>query len=111
MATLQQILEEQNLEAKIDKRIEKCVNLFLKKNKKSKQVYTRKEADAIIIYNRDNLLKYTLILNEQLNSFITKLEGLNRTTLIYLKNKNHKDGRHQTMGSIKNTIPRSSKHN
>ena len=31
MATLQQILEEQNLEAKIDKRIEKCVNLFLKK--------------------------------------------------------------------------------
>ena len=75
MATLQQILEEQNLEAKIDKRIEKCTNFFLKKKiKKFKQVYTRKEADAIILFKRDDLLKYTLFLNEQLNSNITKLE-------------------------------------
>ena len=73
-AFLQQIVQEEiDREAKIDKRIEKSVKRFLNHNRQFKQVEQREGCDAIIIYYRNDLSKYNMVLNGEKNAFLDDL--------------------------------------
>ena len=100
----QQIQEEIQREAKIDKRIENIKKKFLKQqaNRKYRVVSTRKEANAILLFDRTNLTKFDVVLNNESNEFLRWDESNPRYTRIYLKNKNPHDAKISTYGDIKN---------
>ena len=108
MSLLRQIQEEMEREAKIDRAIESIKRRFLKQqvNKKYRIVSTRKEADALLIFDRNDLSKYSFALNEDYCNSLTQLISLNSSTVVYLKNRNPRDSKTSALGDIKNIAPR-----
>ena len=107
MATLQQIQEEIQREAAIDAKIEKLKNNFIKQpaNRKYRIIPTKKDADAVLLFNRSNLTRYNIILCKENNKFIDACDEEPSIIMIYLKNKNPHDAKASTYGDIKKTKP------
>ena len=105
--SLQTIQQEMQQEAKIDKTINGIVNRLLKynENKKYRIVSSKKQSDAILVFNRYNLSTYSFVLNEENNEDIIRYERDNRITMVFLKNKNPHDAKRATYGDIRNIIP------
>ena len=105
--SLQTIQQEMQQEAKIDKTINGIVNRLLKynENKKYRIVSSKKQSDAILVFNRYNLLTYSFILNEENNEALNEYERDSRITMVYLKNKNTHDAKRATYGDIRNIVP------
>ena len=103
--TLQQIQEEIEREAKIDKRIENSVKRFLKRNRQFKRVEQREDCDGIIIFYRDDLSKYNMILNGEENTFLDDPDFCDRLTLVFVKNKNKHDNKLHTYSFLRKHAP------
>ena len=108
MSLRQQIEEEMQREAKIDKIIESIKRRFLKQqvNRKYRIVSTRKEADAILIFNRNDISNYSFVLNADWAEETAQIISLNSSTVFYLKNRNPRDSKTSTLGDIKNIAAR-----
>ena len=100
-----QIQEEIDREAKIDRLIEAKTKKFLKENKQFYRVGQRKGCDAIMVYYRDDLSRYHIKLNVELNDYTDRLDELPRATLIYIKNKNKHDNRLHTYSFLRESAP------
>ena len=101
-----QIEEEMEREAEINRKIEIYKRKFLKEkgNSKYRIVSTRKEANAVIIYDRTNIKSCTLILNSEKDKEIDDCERSDRYTLVFLKNKNPRDTRLTTIGDMHKNV-------
>ena len=97
----QQIQNEIEREAKIDRMIEAKVKKFFKKNKQFYRVDETKDHDAILIFSRDDLTKYQIYLKVEIKNYTDRLDQLQRVTLIYIKNKNKHDNRLHTYSFLK----------
>ena len=86
-----QIQQEIDREAKIDRMIEAKVKKNLKENRQFYRVSQRKGCDGIMIFYRDNLLKYYMVLNGEKNTFLDDPNFLDGITLVFVKNKNKHD--------------------
>ena len=64
MSLQQQIQKEIDEEARIEKKIERVTNCFIKRETKNKyaKTYNRKDADACIMFDFENPLNYNFIL-------------------------------------------------
>ena len=100
-----QIQQEMDREAKIDRMIEAKTKKFLKENKQFYRVGQRKGCDAIMVYYRDDLSRYHIKLNVELNDYTDRLDELPRATLIYIKNKNKHDNRLHTYSFLRESAP------
>ena len=78
---------------------------FLKENRQFYRVGQRKGCDAIMVYCRDDLSRYHIKLNMELNDSTDRLDELPRVTLIYIKNKNKHDRKMHTYSFIKGSTP------
>ena len=105
--SLQTIQQEMQQEAKIDKTINGIVKRLLKCNQNNRYriVSSKKQSDAILIFNRYNLSTYSFVLNEKNNEALNEYERDSRITMVYLKNKNTHDAKRATYGDIKNILP------
>ena len=104
-----QIQREMQREAKIDKTIERLLKIFLKQpgNKKYKTIPSKKGADAVLIFERLDIVKYSMFLCDENNEFLEEcIENPSLVTLVFLKNKNPHDARSITYGDIRSTLPR-----
>ena len=88
---LQQIQQEMDREAKIDKLIEKDINFFLKINKQYYVVNKVEKCDSILYFDRRT---FPLIMKFSPNNNLT-MEQINNNnyTKIFLKNKNPHDAK------------------
>ena len=100
-----QIQEEIDREVKIDRLIEAKTKKFLKENKQFYRVGQRKGCDAIMVFYRDDLSRYHIKLNVELNDYIDRLDEFPRATLIYIKNKNKHDNRLHTYSFLRDSAP------
>ena len=102
MSLQQQIQIEIDEEARIDRKIELFKKKFLKQksNRKYKLVPTRKDANMIVIFDRTNITKYDVVLNDETDESLKSCEASPRYTMVYLKNKNPRDVRLNTIGDI-----------
>ena len=107
MSLQQQIQQEMEQEARIDKAIDSFVKRFLKQNqnKKNRIVQTRRESDAIFIFIRKQLSTYNLVLNDPNDENLSRYESDNQITMIFLKNKNPRDTKQNTIGDIIKSPP------
>ena len=105
--SLQTIQQEMQQEAKIDKTINGIVNRLLKwnENKRYRIVSSRKQSDAILVFNRYNLSTYSFVLNEENNEALNEYEHDSRITMVFLKNTNPHDTKRATLGDIRNIVP------
>ena len=103
MSLQQQIQREINEEARIDKRIESFKKRLMKLhcNRKYRIIPNNKGADAMIVFNRNNLSKYNIVLYEENNETLATIENNPKYTLIFLKNKNPHDAKLSTYGDLK----------
>ena len=102
MATLQQIEEEMQREARIEQRIENIKKKFLKHNRKYRLVETKDKAHAFLVLNRNDLSTYHLISYEE--ETISKLENTPELVVFLLKNTNPHDSRKTTNGDIRKNL-------
>ena len=96
-----QIQDEMDREAEIDRMIEAKTKKFLKANKQFYRVGQIKGCDAIVIFFRDDLSRYHIKLNVELNDYMDRLDEIPRATLIYIKNKNKHDNRLHTYSFLR----------
>ena len=103
-----QIEEEIQREAEIDKRIENIKKRFLKQqaSKKYRIIPTKKDADAVLLFNRSDLRNYNIVLCKENNEFIEMCDNESTITTIFLKNKNPHDAKASTYGDIRKTNPK-----
>ena len=66
---------------------------------------TRKQADAILVFFRENIANFSFFLNEENNEALNKFEHDKNITLVYLKSTNPHDAKRSTYGYIKNILP------
>ena len=107
MSLLQQIQQEINREAIIDKRIDRIVKRFLKDPiyRKYRVVPTKPQADAILVLDRNDLSNFYVIFNKDTET-LSPFENAPTIKLVFLKNKKTHDKRNTTLGDIKaNHIP------
>ena len=107
MSLQQQIQREIDEEARIDKKIENFKKRFLKfkSNRKYIITETRKESHIIIIFDRENMSSYNVFYNNEKDEQLKECETNPRYTMIFLKNKNPRDTKSNTIGDIIN-IPK-----
>ena len=108
MSLQQQIQEEIQREAFIDKRIENIKKRFFKQpaNRKYRIVSTRKEADSVLLFDRTDLTKYSMFLCGEHNEVLEMCDNEPTITKIYLKNKNPHDAKASTYGDIRRSAPK-----
>ena len=108
MSLQQQIEEEMQQEARIDIKIEGIKRRFLKQqaNRKYRFVPSKKDADAMLVFNRKDLSSYSFILNKDWTEDLMLLADHGNFTIVYLKNKNPRDSKNSTLGDIKNIASR-----
>ena len=94
-------------EAVFEKRKQAFIKKFLKQhsNRKYKIVVNIKDADLIILLNKYDISKYVIIVNDN-NKEIVPEEGKDIYTEIYLKNKNPRDRKLNTIGDLTSTSGR-----
>ena len=97
----QQIQNEIEREAKIDRMIEAKTKKFLKKNKQFYRVDETEDYDAILIFYRNDLTNYQIYLKVEIENCTDCLDILPKVTLIYIKNKNKHDNRLHTYSFLK----------
>ena len=104
-----QIQEEIDKEAEIDRLIQSKLKRFLRTTKNLKQVYSQKECDTIIVFDRDDLSSihaFYIDIPEK------EIDLPDRTTVVYLKNKNnHNSHLHQYSYLTKKLQYKHTKHN
>ena len=88
----------------IDLEIEKIFSRWLKHNKHFCRVKTREESTAIFIFNREDLSRYNLIYNKDIDDKIEKFINDKSFTLIYIKNTNPHDRNRSTLGHIRRKV-------
>ena len=98
---IQAIEREIQQEAKIDKTIEKLTTRWFKQHKHFRRVDTREKSTAMIIFNRAELHKYTLIYNEENNPTLDSYMNDDRLTVIFVRNTNPRDRNKNTLGCIR----------
>ena len=82
-----------------EKKVEINKRRFLKSNPKFKEVDTKKEADALLIVDRDKPYRHDIRLNGFSDGYIEGLKGAG-FDVYYLKNTNHHDRKRATIGFI-----------
>ena len=107
MSLQQQIQREIDEEARIDKKIENFKKHFLKRKANRKYIITetRKESHIIIIFDRENMARYDIFYNNEKDEQLNRCETNPRYTMLYLKNRNPRDTKSNTIGDIIN-VPR-----
>ena len=101
--TLRQSIErEQQEEERLNKRIELFKKKFLKQRayRKYKLVPNIEEADIIILLKRNKLSEFAIMVNNNKNEEILSEEGKKVYEIFYLKNKNPRDGKLNTIGDF-----------
>ena len=98
----QQIQQEIDREAKIDRMIESKVKKFLKENRQFYRVDHYTNCDATIIYCRDDLTRWYIRLSHEDNY---PIEDLDKVTCVYIKNKNKHDNRLHTYSFLRDRVP------
>ena len=103
-----ELQREMQLEAEIDKKIEKLKKSFLKQpsNRKYRIIPTKDGADAVLLFDRSDLRTYNIVLCKDNNEFIEMCDREPTITKIYLKNKNPHDAKATTLGDIRKSAPR-----
>ena len=102
--TLRQSIElEMQEEALFEKRLELFKKKFLKQksNRKYKLVSSIEESDIIVLLNKYDLSKYMVVVNDGKNGIVSE-DGKKLYAEFYLKNKNPRDRRLNTIGDITN---------
>ena len=106
---LQQIQNEMEEEAKIDRIISSKLKKILNSTKNVKQVYKQEDCDMILIFNRDNL---TSIQSMYVDDPKEKINFSERETIFYFKNKNTHGSKHQQLNYMNKKLKyKHSKHN
>ena len=90
------------------KKSENIKRRFLKKNPKFKEVDTKKDADALLIIDRDKPNSHDIRLNGFSDEYIEGLKG-SGFDVYYLKNTNLHDGKKATIGFINRVAKPASK--
>ena len=86
-----------------EKKIKNIKKRFFKKHPKFKEVETKKDADALLIIDRDNPGTHDIRLNGFSDEYIEGLKGAG-FEVYYLKNTNHHDRRQATIGFINRRV-------
>ena len=101
----QQIQQEIDREAEIDRMIEVMVKTFLKRNKQFYRVPELNGCDAVLFYFRDDLTRYHIKLYTEGNEGFKKLHELRGLSFVYLKNKNNHNVKLHTRAFIRTSTP------
>ena len=101
----QQIQREMEEEARIEKKYKAIVKKTFKKTKirNFHIVSSSKEADAVIILDRTNLINYKFILYNKTDGFQKLFIESPNYFKIFLKNNNPHDGKKATLGDEKSS--------
>ena len=97
---IRETLQEMQQEVKIDKEIDAIVNRWLKKNRTFFRTDKKENASAFFIFIRSNLSRYSIAFAEKDNPLLDNYNADERTTVVFLKNKNSHDKNKTTIGHI-----------
>ena len=106
MSLQQQIQREIDEAAKMERFIEKKKLKILKlpQNRCYELVNSEDKADAILILNSKNFTKYTILAYKKEEEKIIELESSPNIFFFLLRNKNRRDVKRTTQGTIKSTL-------
>ena len=93
-----------------EKKIEINKRRFLKSNPKVKEVDTKKDADALLIVDRNKPYMHDIRLNGFSDEYVEGLKGVGYD-VYYLKNTNHHDRKRATIGFINRIAKPATKNN
>ena len=86
-----------------EKKIEINKRRFLKRNPKFKEADTKKDADALLIIDRNNPYTHDIRLNGFSDEYVEGLKGAG-FDVYYLKDTNHHDSKKSTIGFINRIV-------
>ena len=86
-----------------EKKLKNIKIRFFKRNPKFKEVDTKKDADALLIIDRDNPNSHDIRLNGFSDEYVEGMKG-SGFEVYYLKNTNHHDRKHSTVGFINRIV-------
>ena len=87
-----------------EKRINKFLKKFLKKNSQFKQVTERKGCHGLLFFNPFDLKTYNIYINDEKNEDQNKFIELYSQEIAFLNNKNPRDGKLTTRSFIKHAV-------
>ena len=87
-----------------EKRINKFLKKFLKKNSQFKQVTERKGCHSLLFFNPFDLKTYHIYINDEKNEDQNKLVRSYSQEIAFLNNKNPRDGKLTTRSFIKHAV-------
>ena len=87
-----------------EKRINKFLKKFLKKNSQFKQVTERKGCHSLLFFNPFDLKTYNIYINDEKNENQNKFIELFSQEIAFLNNKNPRDGKLTTRSFIKHIV-------
>ena len=87
-----------------EKRINKFLKNFLKKNSQFKQVTERKGCHSLLFFNPFDLKTYNIYINDEKNEDQNKFVELYSQEIAFLNNKNPRDGKLATRSFIKHVV-------
>ena len=87
-----------------EKRINKFLKKFLKKNSQFKQVTERKGCHSLLFFNPFDLKTYNIYINDEKNEDQNKFVELYSQEIAFLNNKNPRDGKLATRSFIKHVV-------
>ena len=90
-----------------EKKIKKILKDFFKVNKQFKEVSEQTNCDAVLIFNKDNLKSYHIVIRSEINNPVPPPEPDDSYTLIFLKNSNPHDSRKATRGYVRRVTQKS----
>ena len=93
-----------------EKKLKNFKKRIIKKYPKFKEVNNRKDADILLLINKNNLNNYDIRLNDFTDKDIEDLKSLD-WEVYYLKNTNHHDKRLSSIGFINRNLKPSLKNN
>ena len=88
-----------------DKKVEKEMKNFLKRNMVFKRVKTFEECTALLIFPRCNFRRATIMLKDDENKDMKDLKTNDEIVVVYLKHHNPRDKRNATIGFINSAKP------
>ena len=84
-----------------EKKIKKFLKDFFKVHKQFKEVSEQTNCDAVLIFNKDDLKSYHIVVRNELNKTTNPPEPDDSCTVIFLKNSNPHDSRKATLSYVR----------
>ena len=84
-----------------EKKIKIFLKYFFKAHKQFKETSEAETCDAVLIFNKDDLKSYHIVVCNELNKTANPPEPDDSCTVIFLKNSNPHDSRKATLGYVR----------